>query len=110
VEVCGREVSAIVTPDGVRAVTGKPVDPDDVEEYLEDKFGDDLKVVRAVMAKVAKSYRPVELALQAYPLYERFRPAVPGGKSGWGAKGKLDLGLMGRLVAPRSERKPGSKR
>jgi hypothetical protein len=100
VEVCGRDVPAMVTADGVRAVTrGKPVDPDDVQEYLEDKFGDDLKVVRAAMAKVAKSFRPVELAVQAYTLYEQFRPAVPVGKSGWGAKGKLDLGQIQRLVS-----------
>jgi hypothetical protein len=102
VEVCGRDVPAVVTADGVRAVTrGKPVDPDGVEEYLEDKFRDDLKAVRAVMLKLAKGYPPAELALQAYPLYERFRPAIPEGKTGWGAKGPLDLELIGRLTADR---------
>jgi hypothetical protein len=34
----------------------------------------------------------------AYPLYERFRPDIPAGKKGWGAKGDLDLGLIGRLA------------
>ena len=28
----------------------------------------------------------------------RSRPALPAGKKGWGAKGDLDLGLIGRLV------------
>jgi hypothetical protein len=39
-------VPAIVTADGVRAVArGKPVDPAGVEQYLEDKFDDQLKAV-----------------------------------------------------------------
>jgi hypothetical protein len=33
----------------------------------------------------------------AYRLYESFRPDIPAGKKGWGAKGDLDLGLIGRL-------------
>ena len=33
-----------------------------------------------------------------YPLYERFRPAIPEGVKGWGAKGDLDLELIGRLA------------
>jgi len=28
----------------------------------------------------------------------RFRPDIPAGKKGWGAKGDLDLGLIGRLA------------
>ncbi len=32
-----------------------------------------------------------ELARSGFRFYERFRPAVPGGVSGWGAKGELDL-------------------
>src|ERR1019366_4826341 len=35
-----------------------------------------------------------ELAHDAYPLYERFRPEIPAGKKGWGAKGDLDLALI----------------
>jgi hypothetical protein len=107
VEVCGRDVPTVATAAGVPAVTGgKPVDPDGVERYLEDKFGDELTAVRATMAKLAKGYTAAELAEQAYPLYERFRPAVPEGKSGWGAKGVLDLGLIGRLA---SDRKPATR-
>jgi hypothetical protein len=99
VEVCGRDVPAVNTPDGVRAVSGgRPVDADGVEAYLEDKFGDDLSAVRSAMRKLARGYSPAELSQRAYPLYERFRPAVPEGRSGWGAKGRLDLGLLGRLA------------
>jgi hypothetical protein len=47
---------------------------------------------------VQKAYKPQELAHNAYPLYERSRPDIPAGKKGWGAKGDLDLGLIGRLA------------
>jgi hypothetical protein len=92
-------VPAQSTEGGIRAVQrGKPIDPDSVEQYLEDKFGDDLKAVRSAMEKLARAYNPKELARQAYPLYERFRPAIPTAKRGWGAKGDLDLGLIERLA------------
>ncbi len=101
VEVCGRDVPATNTEDGIRAVQrGKAIDPEAVEQYLEDKFGDDFKTVRTAMAKLAKSYSPSEIAHEAYPLYERFRPPAPEGKKGWGAKGLLDLELLGRLKKP----------
>ena len=82
------------------------IDPDSVWRYLEDKFGDDLKAVRSAMPTLAKAYRPQELAHDAYRLYERFRPDIPEGKKGWGAKGDLDLGLIGRLAKERVEAKP----
>ena len=56
--------------------------------------------------KLAKAYKPQELAHDAYRLYERFRPDIPAGKKGWGAKGDLDLGLIGRLT---TEKKAGSR-
>jgi hypothetical protein len=77
-----------------------------VRSYLEDKFGDDLKAVRSAMQKLARAYRPQELPHDAYRLYERFRPEIPAGKNGWGAKGVLDLGLIGRLA---KEKKAGSR-
>jgi hypothetical protein len=33
-----------------------------------------------------------------YPFYECFRPTIPEGVKGWGAKGDLDLGLIERLA------------
>ena len=107
IEVLGRPVPATNTDDGIRAIRGgKPLDPDSVRRYLEDKFGDDLKAVRSAMQKLAKAYKPQELAHDAYRLYERFRPGIPEGKKGWGAKGVLDLGLSGRLRKERVEAKP----
>jgi hypothetical protein len=95
IEVLGRPVPVTNTDDGIRAVRGgKPIDPDSVRRYLDDKFGDDLTAVRSAMQKLAKAYRPQELAHDAYPLYERFRPSVPVGKKGWGARGELDLGVI----------------
>jgi hypothetical protein len=47
---------------------------------------------------LAKAYKPKELADKAFSLYEAFRPAIPAGKKGWGAKGDLDLGLIERLA------------
>ena len=99
IEVLGRPVPAANTEDGILAVRGnKPLDPDSVRSYLEDKFGEDLKAVRSAMQKLAKAYTPQELAHDAYRLYERFRPDIPAGKRGWGAKGDLDLGLIVRLA------------
>jgi hypothetical protein len=31
-------------------------------------------------------------------LYEAFRPSLPAGTRGWGAKGTLDLAAVGRLA------------
>lgn len=50
------------------------------------------------MEKLAKAYPPKELAVKAFSLYERFRPAIPAGTKGWGAKGTLDLDLIQRLA------------
>lgn len=98
VEICGRSVPAISTEDGVRAVTkDRPVEPGSVERYLESKFGESLGRVRAAMHDLAKSFRPEQLRENAFGLYEDFRPAIPEGKAGWGAKGELDIGQIRSL-------------
>lgn len=92
IEICGRQIPAINTPDGVRAVSkARPIDAKSVERYLESKFGDSLPAARAAMRELAKSFSPEELSQVAFTLYEKFRPAIPAGVSGWGAKGTLDL-------------------
>jgi hypothetical protein len=107
IELCGRPLPAKNTEDGIRAVRGRnPIDSDSVRRYLEDKFGEDLKAVRSTMQKLARACKPEELAHDAYRLYERFRPDIPAGKKGWGAKGDLDLGLIGRLAKEQVEAKP----
>jgi hypothetical protein len=98
IEVCGRPVPAMNTDEGIRAVqSGKPIDPDGVRRYLEDKFGDDRKAVGSVMKKLAKAYKPKELAHNAYRLDERLRPDIPAGKKEWDARGDLDLGVIASL-------------
>jgi len=99
IELCGRPVPAKNTEDGIRAVKGAQViEPDGVRRYLEGKFGENLGAVREAMQRLAKSFSPKELADRAFGLYERFRPAIPEGVKGWGAKGDLDLELMERLA------------
>jgi hypothetical protein len=99
VTVLGRAVPSISTAHGVRATrNGQPIDPKSVRRYLEQKFGKDLAHVRAVMEDLAKAYPPNQLAAQAYALYERFRPAIPEGKQGWGAAGELDLNAIRALA------------
>ena len=99
IEVCGRPVPAKNTDQGVRAVVkDKPIDPAGVKRYLEGKFGDDLDAVRAAMCELADACGPDYLAEEAYSLYERFRPEIPRGRRGWGAKGDLDLDLIRSLA------------
>ena len=87
------------TAEGVRAVSrGRSVDPDSVRRYLEGKFGDRLPAVRRAMQRLARAFKPKELGEQAYRLYEAFRPEIPAGKKGWGAKGELDLGRITSLA------------
>ncbi len=99
VELLGRQVPVEETPDGVRAVVKDRAErPDAVRRYLEGKFGEDLGAAREAMEALAATFKPRELAEAAYELYERFRPEIPAGKRGWGAKGTLDLDGLTRLA------------
>ena len=51
------------------------------------------------MTDLAASFESEALADAAYGLYEKFRPAIPPGRRGWGAKGELDLDLIRSLTA-----------
>jgi hypothetical protein len=105
IELCGRPIPARNTEDGVRAVHGTQViEPDSVRRYLQGKFGDDLDAARKAMQRLAKSLGPKDLAERCFGLYERFRPEIPEGVKGWGAKGILDLGVIERLATGRSMR------
>ena len=98
IEVCGRALPAKNTDDGVRAVVkDKPIEPAKVQKYLDSKFGDDLGRVRDAMADLAASLNPDALNEAAYGFYELFRPEIPKGKRGWGAKGALDLDFIRSL-------------
>jgi len=99
IEILGRGVPAVKTPQGLRAaIKGKPIQAESVESYLEQKFGEELDEARAAMEKLAKAYTPKQLESKAYDLYEKFRPEIPEGKKGWGAKGELDLDYIRSLA------------
>jgi hypothetical protein len=99
VEVLGRGVPAVKTPRGLRAaIKGETIHAGSVEAYLKQKFGENLDDARAAMKKLAKAYTPKQLESKAYTLYEKFRPEIPEGKKGWGAKGELDLDYIRSLA------------
>lgn len=102
VDLLGRAVSVIQKQTGLRAaIKGKAIEPESVERYLASKFGDALPEVQKAMEKLARSRKPDSLAAQAYALYEKFRPEIPAGTKGWGAKGELDLNLIESLAQVR---------
>lgn len=99
VNVLGRSVPVISTDQGIRAtLKGKTINPNSVSSYLEKKFGKGLEEAQAAMEELAKAYEPDELAAKAYSLYEKFRPDIPEGERGWGAKGELDLTYIRSLA------------
>ena len=93
VAILGRAVPVLHTDFGLRAVDKeqKPMAPTSVAKYLQSRFGERLPEVRDAMEKVAKSQGPNALANKAFQLYEAFRPEIPEGERGWGAKGTLSL-------------------
>jgi hypothetical protein len=92
VELLGRTVPVSSGQGTVRAsLEGELVEPEQVERYLKSRFGDDLPAVREAMETVAASYTKKELETKAYDFYEQFRPSIPEGTKGWGAKGELNL-------------------
>lgn len=98
IEILGRGVPTVKTSKGVRAaIDGEEIDPDSVETYLKQKFKDDFDAARTAMEKLAKAYTPKQLESKAYGLYEKFRPEIPEGTKGWGAKGELDLDYIKSL-------------
>jgi hypothetical protein len=105
VALLGRSVPVLQTDEGLRAVgkDQKPQDPASVEKYLKSKYGEALPLVRAAMKRLAKSCEPEALAEEAFRLYEAFRPGVPEGESGWGAKGSLSLAKIVALAERRDK-------
>jgi hypothetical protein len=98
-DLCGRAVPAVSTDEGIRAVVrDRPIDPASVARYLDKKFGGDLAAVREAMTTLADALNVDELADEAYSLYEQFRPDIPPGTRGWGAKGALDLNFIRSLA------------
>jgi hypothetical protein len=93
VRLLGREVPVLPAADGtLRAeADGKPSSANSVASYIARAFGDRSAEVRAAMAELAASMPREELNRIGFRLYERFRPEVPEGVKGWGAKAQLRL-------------------
>ena len=92
VHLLGRDVPVAEVKGGVRALEhGEPASPGPARAYVERAFGGHLPAVRRAMEHLAASLDPAELNRVGFRLYERFRPEVPAGAPGWGAKGVLHL-------------------
>ena len=100
VALLGRAVPVLHTDEGLRAAgkDQKPLVPASVQKYLASKFGESLPAVRLAMDTLARSRAPEALAEEGFRLYEVFRPGVPAGESGWGAKGTLSLKKIEQLA------------
>lgn len=95
----GRQIPATHTTDGIRALNKAAIQkPEAAQKYLESKFGDHLESCFEAMSKLARAVPAEELDQRAFGLYEQFRPDVPAGAKGWGARGELKLDVMARLV------------
>jgi hypothetical protein len=92
----GKAIRLLPTADGeLRAADGdQPADPAAVQRYLAKAFGDHLAAVRGAMEELARRHDPAELNRVGFRLYERFRPEIPPGNEGWGAKAALDVGKI----------------
>lgn len=92
VDLLQRAVPVTRTGEGLRALSkDKPIEPESVRKYLESKFDDALDDATEAMRTLAGSVGAGELAEVGFNLYEEFRPDIPSGTKGWGAKGRLDL-------------------
>ncbi len=69
--------------------SGKPASARSVQSYVAKAFGDRLDEARGAMEALAASLPPEELKRVGFRLYKRFRPEVPAGAEGCGAKGEL---------------------
>lgn len=101
----GVEVSTLRDPitDEVRTIDrGVHVDPLRVSALLESRFGTQLVPLKAEMRRIAAIFDPQSLKSRdgqlVYDLYVKFRPDVPRGRAGWGAKGSLEIEKLRTLV------------
>jgi hypothetical protein len=92
VRLLGREVPVTRGDGGVLLAAeadGKAASPVGVRNYVARAFGGRLDEVRGAMEELANSLDPGELNRIGFRLYEHFRPEVPEGVQGWGARGEL---------------------
>ena len=99
VHLLGRDVPVMEGKAGLRALDhDKAAAVGPARAYVERAFGESLFAVRRAMERLAASLPPEELNRVGFRLYERFRPEVPEGARGWGAKGTLDLARIERAL------------
>jgi hypothetical protein len=93
VHLLGRDIPVVEREGVILAADGdgKPAPAASVEAYVARAFGSRLDEVRAAMEELAARLPPEELDRTGFRLYEAFRPEVPEGTRGWGAKGELHL-------------------
>ncbi len=72
--------------------------PKATEAYLQRAFGERLEEVKQAMRDLIARVPAEDLDRTAFRLYEAFRPEVPEGTRGWGAKGELDLARIRQAV------------
>jgi len=81
-----------------------------VRSYIARAFKDRFGAARGAMETLAASLPPEELNRVGFRLYERFRPEVPDGVQGWGAKGELRVeqivGAAGETLDQRLPEQP----
>lgn len=90
------EAKAKPAPRATVHLMGRDVAPDDrqpaaTQAYLSRAFGDRLQEVRDAMRALIARVPADDLDRHAFRLYEQFRPEIPEGTRGWGAKGELHL-------------------
>lgn len=93
IRLLGKDISVLTADDGtLRADNkGKLASPRSVASYVVNAFGNRLDEARTAMEALADMLPPEELNRVGFRLYERFRPDVSSGATGWGAKGELRL-------------------
>jgi hypothetical protein len=97
VRLLGRDVPVAEAEDGALLAIGrdgKPAPAAPVEAYVARAFGNRLGDARKAMEALAATLPPDELNRVAFRVYEQFRPDVPEGVQGWGAKGELRLAAI----------------
>ncbi|MBI0536973.1 hypothetical protein D9599_15490 [Roseomonas sp. KE2513] len=95
VHLLGRDVPVVEEKGALRALDhDKAASPKAAAGYVERALKEDLAAVRQAMEDLAGSMEPEELNRIGFRLYEHFRPEVPAGAKGWGAKGVLNLGKI----------------
>lgn len=99
VPLLGRIVHVAPTAEGPRAMSNNElVQPQAVERNLRGKFGSQLCAALSAMERLAATVPTDTLNDEAFRLCEHFRPEVPSGEPGWGARGVLDLDRIHALV------------